>query len=138
MRPGSFQPQSLVGETIDGRYRLAAHLANGGMGAIFRAEHVYMRKELALKLLRPELSVLPDIAERFRREAEIAASLEHANIVRVTDFGKSSDGWLFLVMELLAGESLFERMRVGAMPVEEVLPILAQICSGLEAAHARG
>jgi serine/threonine-protein kinase len=123
---------------IDGRYRLAAHLANGGMGAIFRAEHVYMRKELALKLLRPELSVLPDIAERFRRESEIAASLEHANIVRVTDFGRSADGYLFLVMELLAGESLFERMRVGPMPVEEALPVLAQVCSGLEAAHARG
>jgi serine/threonine-protein kinase len=123
---------------IDGRYRVGAHLANGGMGAIFRAEHVYMRKELALKLLRPELSVLPDIAERFRREAEIAASLEHANIVRVTDFGKSSEGWLFLVMELLAGESLFERMRAGPLSVEETLPILAQVCSGLEAAHARG
>jgi serine/threonine-protein kinase len=123
---------------IDGRYRLAAHLANGGMGAIFRAEHVYMRKELALKLLRPELSVLPDIAERFRRESEIAASLEHANIVRVTDFGRSAEGYLFLVMELLAGESLFERMRVGPMPVEEALPVLAQVCSGLEAAHARG
>jgi serine/threonine-protein kinase len=127
-----------VGHVIDGRYRLAAHIANGGMGAIFRAEHVYMRKELALKLLRPELSVLPDIAERFRRESEIAASLEHANIVRVTDFGKSSEGWLFLVMELLAGESLFERMRVGPLAVEEALPILAQVCCGLEAAHARG
>jgi serine/threonine-protein kinase len=123
---------------IDGRYRLAAHLANGGMGAIFRAEHVYMRKELALKLLRPELSVLPDIAERFRRESEIAASLEHSNIVRVTDFGKSSEGWLFLAMELLDGESLFERMRTGPLPVELALPILAQVCCGLEAAHARG
>jgi eukaryotic-like serine/threonine-protein kinase len=137
--PTSFRPESLVGTTLDGRYRLAAHLASGGMGAIYRAEHVYMRKELALKLLRPDLSSLPDIAERFRRESEIAASLEHDNIVRVTDFGRSPEGWLFLAMELLEGESLFERLRrSGPMMPEEAVQILVQVCSGLEAAHARG
>jgi serine/threonine-protein kinase len=134
----AFRPAALVGSVLDGRYRLRSHLATGGMGDIFRAEHVYMRKELALKLLRPELSALPDIAERFRREAEIAASLEHENIVRVTDFGRTVEGWLFLVMELLEGESLFERMRAGGLPPEDALPILAQVCEGLEAAHARG
>jgi tRNA A-37 threonylcarbamoyl transferase component Bud32/tetratricopeptide (TPR) repeat protein len=137
--PTSFRPESLVGTTLDGRYRLAAHLASGGMGAIYRAEHVYMRKEVAVKVLRPELSGLSDIAERFRRESEIAASLEHDNIVRVTDFGRSPDGWLFLVMELLEGESLFERLRrSGPMMQEEAVQILVQICSGLEVAHARG
>ncbi|MFL5271237.1 MAG: serine/threonine-protein kinase, partial [Anaeromyxobacteraceae bacterium] len=137
--PTSFRPESLVGTTLDGRYRLAAHLASGGMGAIYRAEHVYMRKELALKLLRPDLSSLPDIAERFRRESEIAAALEHDNIVRVTDFGRSPEGWLFLAMELLEGESLFERLRrSGPMMPEEAVQILVQVCSGLEAAHARG
>jgi eukaryotic-like serine/threonine-protein kinase len=107
----SFRPESLVGLTLDGRYRLVAHVASGGMGAIFRARHVYMKKDLAVKVLRPDLSTLPDIAERFRREAEIAASLEHDNIVRVTDFGRSPEGWFFLAMELLEGESLFERLR---------------------------
>ncbi|HEX7489037.1 MAG TPA: serine/threonine-protein kinase, partial [Anaeromyxobacteraceae bacterium] len=137
--PTSFRPESLVGTTLDGRYRLVAHLASGGMGAIFRAEHVYMRKELALKVLRPDLSSLPDIAERFRREAEIAAGLEHDNIVRVTDFGRSPEGWLFLSMELLEGESLFERLRrTGPMMPEEAVSILVQMCRGLEAAHARG
>jgi tRNA A-37 threonylcarbamoyl transferase component Bud32 len=137
--PQSFRPESLVGTTVDGRYRLAAHLASGGMGAVYRAEHVYMRKELALKLLRPDLSSLPDIAERFRRESEIAAALEHDNIVRVTDFGRSPEGWLFLAMELLEGESLFERLRrSGPMMPEEAVQILVQVCSGLEAAHARG
>jgi serine/threonine-protein kinase len=124
---------------VDGRYRLMAHLATGGMGAVFRAEHVYMRKELALKVLRPELSASVDIAERFRREAEIAASLEHENIVRVTDFGKSPDGYLFLAMELLEGEGLFDRLRrLGTLPVQDALGFLIQICTGLEAAHARG
>ena len=137
--PTSFRPESLVGTTLDGRYRLVAHIASGGMGAIFRAEHVYMRKELALKVLRPDLSSLPDIAERFRREAEIAASLEHDNIVRVTDFGRSPEGWLFLSMELLEGESLFDRLRrTGSLTPEEAVSVLVQMCRGLEAAHARG
>jgi serine/threonine-protein kinase len=130
---------ALVGMTVDGRYRLVDHLASGGMGSVFRAEHVYMRKPLAVKILRPELSTLPDIVERFRREAQIAASLEHQNIVRVTDFGRSADGWLFLVMELLEGESLYDRLRSGVqLPAEETASILVQVCRGLEAAHERG
>jgi serine/threonine-protein kinase len=136
--PTSFRPESLVGTTLDGRFQLTAHIASGGMGAIFRAEHVYMKKELALKVLRPDLSTLPDIAERFRREAEIAASLEDDNIVRVMDFGRSPEGWLFLAMELLDGESLFERLRRGAVAPEQAIYILLQMCRGLEAAHARG
>jgi serine/threonine-protein kinase len=135
----AFQPESLVGTTIDGRYLLTAHLATGGMGAVFRAEHIYMRKDVAVKVLRPDLTATSDIVERFRREAQIAASLEHDNIVRVTDFGRSPEGYLFLVMELLEGESLFDRLRrVGTMSARESLPILVQICSGLEAAHQRG
>jgi serine/threonine-protein kinase len=109
------------------------------MGAVFRAEHVYMRKEFALKVLRPDLTASPDLAERFRRESEIAASLDHENIVRVSDFGRSPEGYLFLVMELLEGESLFERMhRAGPMSTSEAVPILLQACAGLEAAHRRG
>src|SRR5512136_2110756 len=134
-----FRPETLVGTTLDGRYRIVAHLASGGMGAVFRAEHVYMRKEFALKVLRPDLTASPDLAERFRRESEIAASLDHENIVRVSDFGRSPEGYLFLVMELLEGESLFERMhRAGPMSPAEVVPILLQACAGLEAAHRRG
>ena len=137
--PHSFRPESLVGSTLDGRYLLTAHLASGGMGAVFRAEQVYMRKELALKLLRPELSSLPDIAERFRREAEIAASLEHDHIVRVTDFGRSPEGWLFLAMELLHGQSLFERLRGEArFDPPQAVAVLVGICRGLDAAHQRG
>jgi serine/threonine-protein kinase len=124
--------------TLDGRYLLVSHIASGGMGAIFRARHVYMKNELALKVLRPDLSSLPDLAERFRREAEIAAALEHDNIVRVTDFARSPEGWLFLAMELLEGESLFDRLRRGPLSPEEAIRILVQMCRGLEAAHAHG
>jgi len=129
----------LVGTTLDGRYVLTGHLATGGMGAVFRARHVHLRKEFAVKVLRPDLTTSPDLVERFRREAEIASALEHDNIVKVSDFGRSVEGYLFLVMELLHGESLFERLRrEGFLPPEEAVPILWQICSALEAAHARG
>ena len=129
---GRFEPESLLGLVLDGRYELAAHLATGGMGAVFRARHVHLRKDVAVKVLRPDLSSSPDLVERFRREAEIASALEHDNIVRVTDFGRSPDGWLFLVMELLCGESLFDRIRRdGALSPEEAVPILWQVCAGL-------
>ncbi len=135
----AFDPASLVGTTLDGRYLIEEHLATGGMGAVFRARHVYMRKDVALKVLRPDLSASAELVERFRREAEIAASLEHDHIVRVTDFGRSPEGWLFLAMELLFGESLFDRLRrEGFLPPEEAVTILWQVCAGLEAAHARG
>ena len=135
----AFEPRSLVGSTLDGRYDLVAHLATGGMGAVFRARHVHLRKDVAVKVLRPDLTSSTEIVERFRREAEIASALEHDNIVRVTDFGRTSDGYLFLVMELLAGESLFDRLRrEGSLSPEEAVPVLWQVCAGLQAAHALG
>ncbi len=137
--PPAFEPLSLLGTTLDGRYELVTHLATGGMGAVFRARHVHLRKDVAVKVLRPDLTSSPEIVERFRREAEIASALEHHNIVRVTDFGRSPEGYLFLVMELLTGESLFDRLRrEGFLPPEEAVPILWQVCAGLEAAHALG
>ncbi|MGB8931532.1 MAG: serine/threonine-protein kinase, partial [Anaeromyxobacteraceae bacterium] len=132
-----WEPRLLVGTTLDGRYELTAHLATGGMGAVFRARHVPLRKDVAVKVMRPDLTAAKDLVERFRQEAEIAARLEHENIVRVTDFGRSPEGYLFLVMELLEGESLFERLRREVvLPPEEAVPIFWQICSALEAAHA--
>lgn len=134
----SFEPATLVGATLDGRYLLGAHLATGGMGAVFRATHVYMRKEVAIKVLRPDLTASGEIVERFRREAEIAASLDHPNIVRVSDFGRSPEGYLFLAMELLEGESLYDRVRrEGSLSPEQAVPILVAVCHALEAAHAR-
>jgi serine/threonine-protein kinase len=138
LAPG-FEPLALVGTTLDGRYELTAHLATGGMGAVFRGRHVHLRKDFAVKVLRPDLSSSPDLVERFRREAEIASALEHENIVRVSDFGRSGEGYLFLVMELLTGESLFDRLRrEGFLAPEDAVPVLWQVCAGLEAAHALG
>jgi eukaryotic-like serine/threonine-protein kinase len=135
----TFEPLALLGTTLDGRYELKAHLATGEMEAVFQARHVHLRKDVAVKVLRPDLTSSADIVERFRREAEIASALEHDNIVRVTDFGRTKDGHLFLAMELLAGESLFERLRrEGSLSPEEAVPVLWQVCAGLHAAHALG
>ncbi|WP_245529889.1 serine/threonine-protein kinase [Anaeromyxobacter dehalogenans] len=137
--PATFEPATLVGTCLDGRYELTGHLATGGMGAVFQARHVHLRKDLAVKVLRPELSASPDLVERFRREAEIASALQHDHIVHVTDFGRTEEGWLFLAMELLTGESLFDRLRrEGALAPAAAVPVLWQICAGLGAAHAMG
>src|SRR6266581_1242072 len=107
--PGSNDP--LVGQLIGDRYRVLQPLGRGGMGAVYRVEHLMMKKELALKLLHPELGRLDEVARRFEREAEAAARLSHPNIVSVTDFGRTPEGMLFLVMELLQGPSLTEVIR---------------------------
>jgi eukaryotic-like serine/threonine-protein kinase len=130
---------ALVGTIVDGRYRLVAHVASGGMGAVFRAQHVYMSNEVALKVLRSEFAESPEVAERFRREAQISGSLEHPNIVRVNDFGRTADGMLFLAMELLEGESLRARIdRERPLSVSDALAILLQISAALAVAHDRG
>ena len=132
-------PEPGVGSILDARYELLAHLATGGMGTVYRARHAHLRKDVAVKVLRPELSATPDLVERFRREAEIASALEHENIVRVNDFGRSDDGHLYIVMELLEGESLFDHLQQKVfLSPQEAVPILWQMCAGLEAAHAIG
>src|SRR5262245_47683826 len=109
------------------------------MGAVFEAEHVHMQNRLAIKVLKPELAGSHDLPERFRREAQIAASLDHENIVRVTDFGSDDGGLLFLAMEVLTGESLRAKIdRERPLAPKDALPILVELCSALAAAHAHG
>src|SRR5438552_3707698 len=98
----------LVGAEVGGRYRLIERLGEGGMGVVYRAEHTLMKKAVALKLLHPELGRIDEVARRFEREAQSASRLAHENIIQVTDFGRAESGSLFLVMELLRGESLAE------------------------------
>jgi serine/threonine protein kinase len=140
----------LVGAVLADRYRVLAPLGRGGMGAVYRVEHLTLKKELAVKLLHPELSRLDEIARRFEREAEAAARLDHPNIVTVTDFGRTADGLLFLVMELLDGPSLAQVIRPGLdghergtgpgrpLAPARALAILRQILRALAKAHGRG
>lgn len=124
---------------LDGRYRLEERLGEGGMGEVWRAMHVRIGRPVAVKLLRAEVSASPREAERFRREARIAVQLSSPHVIDVLDFGDAPGGGLYLVMELLEGESLRDRLRrVERIPPEEVSRLLRQLLDGLAAAHRAG
>src|SRR5215471_4064306 len=95
-----------IGQVIDGRYKILATLGVGGMGAVYRAEHVGMGKQVAIKLLHPHVNARRDAGSRFRREAYAGGRIDHPNCVQVSDFGEREDGSFYLVMELLVGDSL--------------------------------
>jgi serine/threonine-protein kinase len=128
-----------AGTVVDGKYRLVRQLGEGGMGVVWVAEHAFLSKHVALKLLRPELSDQPEVLARFTQEAQTTSKLEHENIVRVTDFGRAADGRMYLVMELLAGHPLSEEMvEIRKLPVDRAVFITRQMLTGLEAAHKAG
>ncbi len=118
-------------------YRLVEELASGGMGTVFLAEHKTLPRRFAVKLLRAEQDASTETLKRFEREATIASSLGHPNIVEVVDFDRTPEGEPFLVMELLEGEDLAAYLAArGPLTPDQLLPVLRQICSALVAAHA--
>jgi tRNA A-37 threonylcarbamoyl transferase component Bud32/tetratricopeptide (TPR) repeat protein len=127
-----------IGRKLGGRYQLTAPLGRGGMGTVYRAEHLLMKKEVAIKLLHPELSRLDEVAKRFEREAQSASRLDHPNIIQVTDFGRTDEGALFLVMELLLGESLSTVIERGPVAPPRATAIAVQVLRALEHAHGEG
>jgi serine/threonine protein kinase len=137
-RCGAPVSDPFIGTVVGDRYRIVRRIGVGGMGAVYRAEHTMMRRDLAIKVLLPELGGKEEFARRFEREAESASRLDHPNIISVTDFGHTPDGSLFLVMEFLAGESLTRAISGGAMPPARALNIVRQILRGLDHAHGAG
>jgi serine/threonine protein kinase/TolA-binding protein len=128
-----------VGSEIDGRYRIVELIGEGGMGKVYLAEHVEIGKRVALKVLHPSYSRMPDLVERFRREARAASKIGHPNIVDVTDSGATADGSVYFVMEYLEGVELGSIIeREGAIDVARALKIASQICRALAAAHREG
>jgi len=129
----------LVGRVIDGKYRIESVLAEGGIGSVYRARRLLIGDEVAVKTLQPDWASDAEMLERFRREAQTAARLKHPNVVTVHDFGRTPDGQLYLVMELVEGRNLRELMR-GRNPLDEefVGKILEQISSALDEAHRHG
>lgn len=124
------------GDVIQDRYRVIDELGRGGMSIVYRAEHTLLLKDVAMKLLRPELSMLKNVVERFQREARSVCRLDDPNIVRVTDFGRTKDGLLYLVMDLIDGRSLASLLDAeGRMTPDQAIPLVDQILSGLEHAH---
>jgi serine/threonine-protein kinase len=137
-RCGAPVTDPFIGTVVGERYRIVSRIGVGGMGAVYRVEHTMMRRDLAIKVLLPELGGKEEFARRFEREAESASRLDHPNIITVTDFGHTPDGSLFLVMEFLAGESLTRAISAGPMPPARALDIVRQILRGLDHAHAAG
>jgi eukaryotic-like serine/threonine-protein kinase len=139
--PGTGQvPQvespSLVGQILDGRYRIVRKLGEGGMGEVFAAEHVHIEKRFAIKLLRPEIVSNAEAVTRFRQEARSSSSIGHRNIIAIEDFGQLADGRIYMCMELLNGAALND-MITQPMGVDRLLNILIQTGHGLAAAHAK-
>ena len=120
-------------------YRLERMLGEGGMGTVYEASHLRLRRRFAVKVLSPRLARQQDQLERFRREAEITSELGHPNIVEVMDFNLTDDGTAFIVMELLRGENLSQRLeREGRLGLARTMRFLQQAASALQAVHAAG
>jgi len=128
---------SLIAEhvEINGTYRLTRILGQGGMGAVWEAEHLRIPKRVAIKFLLGTHATVPELLSRFRREADIASRLQHPNIVEVHDYNTLEDGTPYLVMERLVGGDLRGRLGRGPIPFAEVRTIVRQISSALALAH---
>src|SRR5262249_34255610 len=120
-----------------GSFEVTALLGKGGMGEVYRARDTKLKREVAIKILPDEFSRDPARVNRFEREAEVLASLNHPNIGAIYDLEETGET-RFLVLELVEGETLAERTQRGPIPVEEALDIARHIADALEAAHEKG
>ena len=125
-----------IGRVIAERYRIDAVIAKGGMGAVYRGEHVHMRNRVALKLLHADREDLPVLVTRFERESIVGARARHPNVGMATDFGKDKDGSYYLVMEYVDGVTLRSVIDEGPLEPQRALDIALQIARGLEAIHS--
>jgi eukaryotic-like serine/threonine-protein kinase len=129
----------LISQVVADRYKILRKLGEGGMGAVYLAEHVVIEKKFALKVLAPELARRPDLVARFLQEARSASRIAHENVIDISDFGQSPDGLVFISMEFLDGKDLGEMVRKqGAMEWGQAREIVLQICRALRAAHDKG
>jgi serine/threonine protein kinase len=136
---GSVLPDALLGRTLAGKYKLEALLGEGGMGAVYRARHVALEKTIAVKVMRREYAADPVFAARFEREAKAAYQLDHANSIRIHDFGREDDGLLYIAMEFLDGRNLLSILDDEApLSSARTVDILSQVLSALAVAHERG
>jgi serine/threonine-protein kinase len=132
-------PDPLIGKCVADRYRIEKKLGQGGMGAVYMAEHVLIQKRVALKCLHAGLASNPEVVRRFHKEALAATAIGHPNIVDVTDMGRFEDGSFFLVLEYLEGRDWQKDLDAeGAQPLSKVAHIGAQVCEALAAAAAKG
>lgn len=135
----SFQPTDLIpGQLVSDRYKVLSIIGRGGAGAVYKAEHIHMRKQCALKILNSK-HITDRTWQRFQKEAQTAGKLEHPNLARALDFGLQENGQAYLVMELVEGETLSQRLkRVGMLELDEIYDIFIPVCLGIGYAHERG
>jgi len=125
----------LIGVTIAGRYQIEEVLGQGGMATVYAARHRLVDRPCAVKVMSPQFTRNEVIRERFRREAKAAQKLAHPNIIEIFDQGETPDGHVYLVMELLRGETLADVLEHGKVPLDRGLPIMIQIARALARAH---
>lgn len=126
----------MLGRSIDGRYRIDGLIGAGGMGTVYRATRLLIGDEVAIKILHQDQGDAHS-SERFRREAQAAARLKHPNAVSIYDFGVSTDGLQYLVMEFVEGISLRERLNHGLLDFATATEVISQVCAALDEAHRR-
>jgi eukaryotic-like serine/threonine-protein kinase len=127
---------TLSGQVLDERYRVGSRLGEGGMSYVYRAQDIETGQEVALKILLPRLSRDPSSIERLRREASLAMRLNHPNVCPILRLGEAPHRMIYLVMPYLEGEPLSEHeARRGPFSVSEGIPLLVQMCRGLQHAH---
>lgn len=137
--PAPPQGEELVGQVLRGTYRILEVLDKGGMGKLYRAEHMRLHRPIAVKVLAHHLATDQGALARFHREAEIVSQLHHPHIVHILDFDTTEAGEPYIVMELLRGESLGRRIdRERMLPMADTVQIVAQIASALNLAHQQG
>jgi len=125
------------GSTIAGKYQILEELGRGGMGVVYKAKDTKLKRTVALKFLPPELTHIPDIKERFMREAQAAAALDHPNICTVHEFDEAEEK-TFISMAYIEGQSLKKKIESGPLEIDEALRIATQVAEGLQEAHNRG
>jgi serine/threonine protein kinase len=129
----------LIGTVVSDRYRIIRKVGEGGMGAVYQAEHALIEKRVALKVLFQDLSRRPDLVARFLQEAKSASRIGQENVIDISDFGQSAEGLVYIAMEFLEGQDLGRALKTErVMPWLRARPILMQIAKALRAAHATG
>jgi serine/threonine-protein kinase len=142
MPVGDAQPPAedpLIGLVLSDRYRIIRKVGEGGMGAVYQAEHALIEKRIALKVLFPELTRRTDLVARFLQEAKAASRIGHENVIDISDFGQSPEGLVYIAMEYLDGRDLSNLIKTdGPQAWPRARPILMQIAKALRAAHEHG
>lgn len=129
---------SLIGKSLNSTYLVREKLGQGGMGAVFRCSHLFLNNTVAIKVMSPTVTKNESYLKRFHREARVGRLLDHPNIIKVLEFSQSQEGFLFIVMEFVKGETLKNYIkRFAPIPLSKAIEIIKPICDALNIAHER-